>query len=185
MSVALARRLFNAQEFRSMIEAGVFREDDRVELVDGEIVEMAPIGNRHATCVRKLNLILRKVGGRALVDVQNPLGVSEENDFYPDVVLLRPRGDGYAGAIPNANDALLVIEVADSSLEFDRTIKVSRYAAAGVVELWIIDLKGSRIWVHRKPLEGDYGEVFEVRPGEMLKPPGMPDVEISVADLLS
>ena len=185
MSVSVSRRLFKTKEFRDMIEAGVFQEDDRLELVDGEIVEMSPIGNRHATCVRKLMRLLRGVDDRALLDVQNPLAISEENDFYPDVVLLRPRSDDYAGGIPNASDALLVIEVADTTLRFDRSIKKPRYAAAGAPELWIVDLEGSRIWVHRKPLEGDYGEVFEVRPGEVLKVPGMPDVEIQVAELLS
>lgn len=187
MSVSLSRRLFKTQEFRDMIEAGVFQEDDRLELVDGEIVEMAPIGNRHATCVRKLNLLLRKVGDRAFVDVQNPLGISDENDFYPGVVLLRPRADEYAGGIPRASDTLLVIEVADTTLRFDRSIKKPRYAAAGATELWIIDLEGSRsrIWVHRKPLEGDYGEVFEARHGDILKLPEMPDVEIRVSDLVS
>ena len=185
MSVSVSRRLFKTQEFRDMIEAGVFPEDDRLELVDGEIVEMTPIGNRHATCVRRLNRLLRKVGERALVDVQNPLGISDENDFYPDVVLLRPRSDDYAGGIPEASDALLVIEVADTTLRFDRFVKKPRYAAAGAPELWIVDLEGSRVWVHRKPLEGDYGEVIEARPGDILKLPEMPDVEIRVSDLVS
>jgi Uma2 family endonuclease len=184
MSVSISRRLFTTKEFRDMVEAGVFREDDRLELVDGEIVEMSPIGNRHAACVRKLNLLLRAVGNRALVDIQNPLGISEDNDFYPDVVLLKPRDDNYAGEIPGASDALLVIEVADTTLQFDRSIKKPRYAAAGAAELWIVDLEGSRVWVHRKPLEGDYGEVFEARPGDVLKVPGM-DVEIEVAELVS
>jgi Uma2 family endonuclease len=185
MSVPLSRRLFTAKEFRDMAEAGVFQEDDRLELVDGEIVEMSPIGNRHATCVRKLIRLLRSAGGRAAMDVQNPLGISKENEFYPDVVLLKPRADEYAGGIPEASDALLVIEVADTTLRFDRSIKRPRYAAAGAPELWIVDLEGSRVWVHRKPLEGDYGEVVEARPGDVLQVPGMPDVEIPVAELVS
>jgi Uma2 family endonuclease len=185
MSISISRRLFKTKEFRDMIEAGVFQEDDRLELVDGEIVEMSPIGSRHAACVRKLNLLLRSVGDRAFVDVQNPLGISEDNDFYPDVVLLKPSADNYASGIPGASDALLVIEVADTTLRFDRSIKKPRYAAAGAPELWIVDLEGSRVWVHRKPLEGDYGEVFEARPGDVLRVPGMPDVEINVSELLS
>jgi Uma2 family endonuclease len=185
MSIPLSRRLFTTLEFRTMVEAGVFHEDDRLELVDGEIVEMSPIGNRHATCVRKLIRFLQGVGDRALLDVQNPLGISDENDFYPDIVLLKPRPDVYSGGLPGASDALLVIEVADTTLRFDRSIKKPRYAAAGVPEYWIVDLEGSRVWVHRKPLEGDYGEVVEARPGEVLTPPGMPDLEIPVADLVS
>jgi Uma2 family endonuclease len=185
MSVSISRRLFKAKEFRDMIEAGVFREDDRLELIDGEIVEMSPIGSRHAACVRTLNLLLRRVGSRALVDVQNPLGVSDENDFYPDVVVLKPRDDNYVKEIPRAIDTLLVIEVADTTLKFDRTIKKPRYAEAGAPELWIVDLEGSRVWVHRTPLEGDYGEVFEARPGDVLSVPGMPDVEIQVSELFA
>ncbi|HJS72649.1 MAG TPA: Uma2 family endonuclease [Vicinamibacteria bacterium] len=184
MSAAISRHLFTTQEFRAMIEAGVFQEDDRLELVDGEIVEMSPIGSRHAACVRKLIRLLRSVGDRALLDVQNPLGVSDDNDFYPDVVLLRPRSDDYAGGIPPASDTILVVEVSDTTLQFDRSIKKPRYAAAGAPELWIVDLEGSRVWVHRKPLEGDYGEVFEARSGDVLKVPGMPDVEIPVVDLV-
>ena len=168
-----------------MTEAGVFQEDERLELVDGEIVVMSPIQNRHATCVRKLNSLLRPVGDRALLDVQNPLGSSEDNDFYPDVVLLKPRADVYASGIPKASDTLLVIEVADASLKLDRFIKKPHYASAGAAELWIIDLEGSRVWVHRKPLEGDYGEVFEARSGDVLKVPGMPDIEIEVAEIVS
>jgi Uma2 family endonuclease len=185
MSVSLSRRLFTTEEFRDMTEAGVFQEDERLELVDGEIVVMPRISIQHAACVRKLNLLLRSVGDRAFVDVQNPLGISEDNDFYPDVVLVKPRADNYASEVPGASDALLVIEVADTTLRFDRSIKKPRYAAAGVPELWIVDLEGSRVWVHRKPLEGDYGEVFEARPGDVLKVHGMPDVEIEVADLVS
>jgi Uma2 family endonuclease len=146
---------------------------------------MASVGNRHATCVRKLIEHLHPVHGRALLEVQNPLGISRENDFYPDIVLLKPRPDKYASAIPRASDTLLVIEVADTTLQFDRTVKKPRYAAAGAPELWIVDLEGSRVWVHRKPLEGDYGEVFEARSGDVLSVPGVPDVEIPVANLVS
>jgi Uma2 family endonuclease len=184
MSVSVSRRLFTAKEFRDMVEAGVFREDDRLELVDGEIVETAAIGNRHATCVRTLVQIFERFGKRALLDAHTPLGISEESDFFPDVALLRPRSDTDAESIPRASDTLLVIEVADTTLRFDRFIKMPRYAAAGAAELWIVDLEGSRVWVHRKPLEGDYGEVFEARPGDVLKVPGM-DVEIEVAELVS
>jgi Uma2 family endonuclease len=185
MSVAFSRHLFTSQEFRAMVGASVFRGDARLELVDGEVVEMSPIGSRHAACVRTLNELLRPVGKRAHVDVQNPLGISEDNDYYPDVVLLKRRVDKYAGKIPDASDALLVIEVADTTLQFDRMIKKPRYAAAGVPELWIVDLEGSRVWVYGKPSEKDYDEVFEFRPGDVLKVPEMPDVEIPVSELLS
>ncbi len=168
-----------------MAEAGVLREDDRLELVDGEIVEMAPIGHRHATCVRKMTERLTRERKRWLVDVHNPLSVSPRDELYPDLVLLRPRDDRYAGGIPSVADALLVIEVADTTLRYDRTVKLARYAAAGVQEVWIVDLEGARVWVHRKPLEGDYGEVFEARAGEIVTISAVPGFELAVDDILA
>jgi Uma2 family endonuclease len=185
MSVSLSRRLFTTEEFRAMTDAGVFQEDERLELVDGEIVVMSRISARHAASVRTLIDLLRDVGSRALLDVQSPLGVSEDNDFYPDVVLLKRRDDRYAAGVPRASDTILVVEVSDTTLQFDRSVKKPRYAAAGAPELWIVDLEGSRVWVHRKPLEGDYGEVFEARPVDILRVLGMPDVEIAVAEIVS
>ncbi len=185
MGVSISRRLFTTKEFHKMIEAGVFREAERLELVDGEIVVMAPIGNRHAACVSDLARVFQRLGRRAVLDPHTPLGISDHNDFYPDVAVLRPRSDTFTEDIPEARETRLVIEVADATLRFDRSIKKPRYAAAGAPELWIVDLEGSRVWVHRKPLEGDYGEVFEARPGDVLKVPGMPDVEIEVAELVS
>ena len=185
MSVMLSRRLFTAEEFRRMGEAGLLREDDRLELVEGVIVEMGPIGHRHASCVRKLNELFHEILGQAHIDVQNPLGVSHEDDIYPDIVLLRRREDGYAGSIPEAKDALLVVEVADTTLEYDRTVKLPRYAAAGVHEVWIVDLKGKRILAHRKPLEEEYGQVFEARGGDVLTVSAIPGFEVKVNDILT
>jgi Uma2 family endonuclease len=184
MSVTLSRRLFTAEEFRGMAEVGLLREDDRLELVNGVIVEMAPIGHRHASCVRKLNELFHELLAQVHIDVQNPLGISREDDFYPDIVLLKRREDGYAGNIPEAKDALLVVEVADTTLEYDRTVKLPRYAAAGVREVWIVDLQAKRIWVHRKPLEGDYGEVFEACAGDVLTVSAIPGFEVKVDDIL-
>jgi hypothetical protein len=184
MSVTLPRRLFTAEEFRGMAEAGLLGKNDRLELVDGVIVEMTPIGHRHAGCVRKLNELFHGVLGQVHIDVQNPLGISQGNEFYPDVVLLERREDAYAGAIPEAKDALLVVEVADTTLEYDRTVKLPRYAAAGVREVWIVDLASNRIWVHRAPLEGDYGEVFEARAGDILTISAIPGFEVKVSNIL-
>ena len=168
-----------------MAEAGVLREDDRLELVDGEIVEMAPIGHRHATCVRKMTEVFTRERERWLVDVQNPLSVSSRDELYPDLVLLHSRDDRYAGGIPSVADALLVIEVADTTLRYDRTVKLARYGASGVREVWIVDVEGARIWVHRKPLEGDYGEVFEARAGDVLTISAVPGFELAVNDILA
>lgn len=184
MSITLSRRLFTAREFRGMAAAGLLREDDRLELVEGEIVEMAPIGRRHASCVRRLNELFHAALGQVHIDVQNPLAISQKDEFYPDIVLLRRRGDGYADTIPEAKDAVLVIEVADTTLEYDRTVKLPRYADAGVPEVWIVDLQENRIWVYQKPLERDYGTVFEASAGEVLTVSGVADFEVNVDDIL-
>ena len=184
MSVTLSRRLFTAEEFRGIAEAGLLGENDRLELLDGVIVEMAPIGHRHASCVRKLNELFHELLGQVHIDVQNPLGISRGDDFYPDVVLLKRREDAYASVIPEAKDALLVVEVADTTLEYDRSVKLPRYAAAGVREVWIVDLPAKRIWVHRTPLEGDYGEVFQSGAGNVLTISAIPGFEVRVDDIL-
>ncbi len=136
-------------------------------------------------CVTKLIPVLRRIGERTLLDIHTPLGISEDDAFCPDVVLLRPRSETVAEDLPRASEALLVIEVADTTLAFDQFVKMPRYAAAGAPELWIVDLEESQIWVLRKPLDGNYREVFGVQSGDVLKVPGMPDVEIPVADLLT
>lgn len=167
-----------------MAEAGLLGEDDRLELVDGVIVEMAPIGNRHARCVRKLNELFHGALDRVQIDIQNPLAVTDEDEFYPDVVLLERLTGGYS-KIPSVVEAILVIEVSDTTLEHDRRVKLPRYAEAGAKEVWIVDLPGSRVWVHRKPLDGDYGEVFEAASGDVLAVSGLPGMELRVDDILS
>lgn len=167
-----------------MADAGLLREDDRLELVDGVIVELAPIGNRRASCVRKLNDMFHGALDRVQIDVQNPLGVSDEDEFYPNVVLLERRPGGYSD-IPTVEHAVLVVEVADTTLEHDRHVKLPRYAEAGAKEVWIIDLPGARVWVHRKPLDGDYGEVFEAVRGDVLTVSGLSGFEVRVDDILT
>ena len=158
--ISLPRRRFTTDEFHTMIDAGVFKEDDRLELIKGEIVEMTPIGKKYAVCVRKLmNLFARHISQDILLDAQNPLYLSDEHEFYPDVFLLRRTPNISAGNIPIASDVTLLIEVSDSTLLFDRTTKVPSYALAAVPEVWIVDVRGERVLVHRNPLDGVYGQV--------------------------
>ena len=178
------RRRFTVSDFHTMIEAGVFTEDDRLELVDGEIVEMSPIGSPHATCVRKLNYLLNASPQNLVIDVQNPLRLSDTSEVYPDLIVFEYRADFYADRIPNAQDAHLVIEVSDSTLFYDRTVKLPRYAEAGVIEVWIVDLNAERVLVHRDPLDGVYGRVFEVKKGGTLSTSALGNLELSLADVL-
>src|SRR5216684_8251839 len=152
MATQLTPRRFNAAEYRQMIEAGVFGRDERLELIDGEIVQMSPIGDRHAACVRRLIALLSQLfADHAIVDAQNPIMVDAAYVPQPDLALLRRRADYYATQTPTAADCLLVIEVADTSAEFDRLIKAPRYARGGVAELWLIDLERDVLVAYRDP----------------------------------
>ncbi len=133
MTPRLLRRPFTVAEYHRMAEAGVLGEDDRVELLEGEIVQMTPIGSRHAACVARLtHLFVDRLQGRAQVNVQNPVHLSERSEPQPDLALLRPRPDFYARAHPGPADVLLLVEVAETSSDVDWTVKIPLYAGAGV-----------------------------------------------------
>src|SRR5437870_5978990 len=137
MAVEIAKRCFNVAEYYRMAEAGILTEEDHVELIDGEIVAMSPVGSRHAACVKRLNRILgRRVGDLVVVGVQDPIGLDDYSEPEPDISLLRPRADFYSEAHPIPSDVLMIIEVADSSDLYDREVKVPLYARAGIPETW-------------------------------------------------
>lgn len=162
-----------------MGEAGILGEDDRLELIDGEIVTMPPIGSRHAGCVKRLNALFGSaLAGRVVVSAQDPLVLDDYSEPQPDIVLLRPRPDYYASAHPRPEDVLLLVEVADSSLDYDEDVKVPRYARAGVQEMWIVDLEHARVLVWAG------GETRTLQPGETLAPSAFPEVCLSVARIL-
>src|SRR5437667_2067225 len=121
MSSGLARHLFTVEDFQGMARTGILAEDARVELIEGEVVEMSPIGHRHNGCVNRLtSLCFARLGQTAVVQVQGPLQLSAHTQTQPDVCLLRPRADFYASRLPGPADALLVVEVADTTIESDR-----------------------------------------------------------------
>jgi Uma2 family endonuclease len=148
------RHSITVTEYVRMGEAHVFAHDARLELMEGEIVEMAPIGSAHAAVVDMLDTLLREVAPRAIVRVQGPLVLGERSAPQPDVMLLRPRADRYYNSHPVAADALLVVEVADTTLEYDLEIKRPLYARAGVTELWIVDISRRELHVFREPALG-------------------------------
>jgi Uma2 family endonuclease len=179
------RRPFTVAEYDRLIAAGILQEDERVELIDGEIVEMAPISIRHAARVNVLSaLFLRRVGDRAIVSVQNPIRLGERSEPQPDVTLLRRRADHYASALPTAADILLLIEVADSSLEYDRTVKLPLYAQAGIPEVWIVSLTGNHIEVYTQPEQGAYTHAQRAAHGETLTATTLPDLRVAVDAVL-
>jgi Uma2 family endonuclease len=185
MAVHASRKLFSVDEYHRMAEVGIFSEDDRVELIEGEIVEMAPIGNRHAFCVREFtNRVTPKLGPAAVIDVQNPLRIGDYSEPEPDLMLLRRRADSYRSGIPTPEDVLLLIEVADSSLPFDRDTKVPLYARNGIREVWVVNLDAAVIEVYRQPSETGYGEVLRLRQGDTLAPEALPNLVLEVSALL-
>jgi Uma2 family endonuclease len=185
MTPQALKRLFTVDEFHRMGEAGVFQDDDRVELLEGEIITMTPIGPRHASCVRRLIATLAPlVGADAILDVQNPLPLAAQTEPQPDVVLLKPRSDYYRDAHPGPSEVLLVIEVADSSADHDRAVKVPQYARAGIAELWVVNLPERLIEVYRQPAAGEYAEHVAVGPGRTLRLPGLGHRQIVVDDVL-
>jgi len=148
------RHSITVTEYVRMAEAHVFAHDARLELMEGEIVEMAPIGSAHAAVVYRLDTLLRKAAPRAMVFVQSPLVLSERSAPQPDVMLLRPRADEYYNSLPVASDALLVVEVSDTTLVYDLEVKRPLYARAGVTELWIVDIGRRELHVFRQPARG-------------------------------
>ncbi len=178
------RRRLSVAEYDRMGEAGILGPDDRVELIEGELIAMAPIGSYHVGSVIGLNhSLVVATDGRALVSVQNPIRLDDHNEPQPDFALLRPREDGYRNALPGPPDILLAIEVADSSLAFDRTVKAPLYARAGIPELWIVDLAGARVLVLRDPSPEGYRDVTEVLGGTVLEPSLLPGVRVGTDSL--
>lgn len=172
-----------------MAQAGIFSEDDRVELIEGEVVAMSPTGSRHAACVKRLlRLFDRSVGDRAIVSVQDPIRLSERSEPQPDLTLLKPRSDFYGQAHPGPADVLLLIEVADlsacsaqaeTSADSDRSVKLPLYARAGISEVWLVDLERERVELYWNPAPGGYQESRTVGRGERLAPQALPDLDIA------
>lgn len=185
MLTAVRRKLFTVDEYHAMAETGIIGADERVELIEGEIILMAAIGSRHQAVVDRITrLLVTRVGERAIVRVQGPVRLARITEPQPDLQLLAPRNDFYTAAHPSQQEALLVIEVADSSLRFDRDEKALIYARRGVRELWIVDLNGERVLVRRRPDSAGYGEAMEVTRGSSLAPQAFPDVRVSIDELL-
>lgn len=154
------RHRLTVEQYHRMAETGVLARDARVELIEGVIVEMAPIGSRHAATVKRLNALLTSaVVGRAIVSVQDPIRLGDRSEPHPDLALLRPREDFYANTAPTAADTLLIIEVSQATAAYDRQVKVPLYAQHGVPEVWIVDLDFSLVRFYRTPQADRYADI--------------------------
>lgn len=184
-AVAGVRRQWSVADYYAMAAAGILTEADRVELIEGEVVRMSPIGSRHAACVDRLTgLLAGVVAGVAQIRVQNPVRLSEHSEPQPDLSLLRPRPDYYATAHPAPADILLVVEVADTSIGFDRSAKVPLYARAGIAEVWLVDVTGDRVTQYAMPAAGAYTVVRDLARGDELISASLPGLTLAVTGIL-
>jgi len=183
-------RRFSVEEYHRMSEVGILQPDERVELIDGVLKQMSPIGSQHAACVSKLmNLLLPPLQGRALVRVQNPIVLDDKTEPEPDVAIVKQRDDDYSVAHPRPNDIIIVIEVADTTLEYDKGVKLSRYAQANIEEVWIVNLVERRVEIYKEVvLLKDRAAVYRTRTDyytdDVISVSAFPDLEIAIADIL-
>jgi len=185
MQTDATKKLFTVDEYYRMADAGILTQEDRVELIDGEIIEMSPIGIRHLGCVNAANAVLTEAfRGKAVVSVQNPLQLSNYTEAEPDIVLLKFRTDSYRGKKPVAADALLVLEVSDTTVPYDSEVKLPLYAAASVPEVWIENLVDDVLMVYRNPQGRTYKTQFRLKKEESVALETFPNVLLAVTDLL-
>ena len=181
----VVRRPLTVAEYHRMGEVGILTEDDRVELIEGELVAMSPIGSDHAGTTNALNRrLVQVVGDRGVVAVGNPVQLDDLSEPQPDFTVLKPRDDDYRRATPRPDEVMLIIEVADSSLAYDRNVKRSLYARHGIPEFWIVNLVAGEVEVCRGPQGEQYTSVSRVGREGMLEPQLLPGAIIPVAALL-
>lgn len=181
MVASPVRHRFTVEEYERMAEAGILDEDVRVELIAGEIVAMSPIGDRHVGGVNRTNReMVRRAGDDVTVSVQNPIRLGPHDEPLPDLAVLRGAGRG----LVDTADVLLVMEIADSSRDYDRNLKLPRYAAAGIPEAWLVDLVAGIIERHTDPQDGAYRQIVSVRRGESLASTVLPTLVVNVDAIL-
>jgi Uma2 family endonuclease len=181
------RRRFSVDEYRRLAEVGILAEDDRVELIEGDIIEMSALGARHVACVARLNArLVPSVGDSAIILVQSPVQLGPQLEPEPDVAVVRYRRDYYSRALPTAEDVLLLVEAADTSLAYDRDVKLPLYARAGIPETWLVALNHDAIGLHTDPdpAEGRYRRVEWKHRGDVLTSVAVPSVAIAVETVL-
>jgi len=185
MAITVARRRFSVAEYHRMAEAGILAYKERVELIEGEIVHMTPIGRRHMACVdRFTRFFVQGLGDRAIVRVQGSLRLDDRSEPEPDLAILRPRADFYAESDAGPADALLLVEVADTSEHYDRQVKVPLYARAGIPEVWLVDLTAATVTAYRRPDTTGYAEAIVVSGTDELSPLAFPELTLTAGSIL-
>lgn len=183
--VVLQRHRLTVDEYYRMAEAGVLAPDARVELIEGEVIDMAPMKSEHAWAITQLAARLHDaVRGRAFVFCQTPLTLGPDSEPEPDLMLVRVRPEGYGARHPTAADVLLLIEVADSSLEYDRRVKIPLYARHGVPEAWIVDLENRQVRFFRRPAGDAYTDITATETPGVTAPGLLPGLTLDLSGLL-
>lgn len=178
-NILLKRHLFTIRDYHLMAESGVIPPDSRVELLHGEIIEMSPINSQHAGTVKQLNRLLSKLlDENYILSIQDPIEISHSSEPEPDLAILKYRADIYTTSNPKPKDVLLIIEVADSSLEKDREIKLPLYSAAGIPQTWIVNLQDQQVEVYTQPTEQGYSNRHIYRKGDILDNDLIPELAI-------
>jgi Uma2 family endonuclease len=185
MATEISRRLFTVHDYHRMVDAGILSEDDRVELIHGEVLRMSPIGPRHSAAVlRATQELVKLVGGKAIVGVQGSVRLDEYDEPQPDIYLLRPKKDFYASGHAGPSDIFFIVEVADSSLAYDKGIKMRLYAETGVPEYWVADIQNEGVIAYSEARENTYSVIRQFQRGDTITPNLLPDCPIRVDVLL-
>ncbi|MCF6281729.1 MAG: Uma2 family endonuclease [Candidatus Polarisedimenticolaceae bacterium] len=184
-TVALPHQhLHTVEDYYLMAETGILKPEDRVELIDGVIVDMVSIGSKHAGVVNRLNqCLVAAVANRAIVSIQNAVRLNDLSEPEPDVALLKYRQDFYAEAHPTPDDLLLIIEVANSSLNYDRDVKLPLYARHNIPQVWLIDLNADELWIYSQPQDGTYQKKIKANLQQPVALPEISGVEIDLSAL--
>ena len=181
---SLHRHRLSVDDYHRMGDAEIFTDGARFELIEGELIDMSPIGSRHAGTVKRLNNLLKQaVGEQAIVSVQDPIVLGQHSEPEPDLALLHPRGDFYTDSHPQAEDVLLIVEVADSSLKGDLGVKVPLYARHGIPEVWLVDVENNQLSIFHTPTEHGYRHEHKTQRAGSVALQQIPGVEIDLSSL--
>jgi len=176
---------FKVDDYYRMIELGMLKDYEKAEIIEGELIRQTPIGNKHAACVEKLNEFLRdKLGKSVSIRNQQPIKVGDYNEPQPDLAVVKRRDDFYGNGKPTGDDCFLLIEVSDSTLDYDRNKKLPLYAEAKIPEFWLVNLQNNTVEVHTEPRESVYSLIRVLRRGETIKSESVPNLEIEVDKIL-
>jgi Uma2 family endonuclease len=186
VSLSVVPKRFRVADFRRMTEVGILPEESGWEIIDGFLIDKMTIGSRHASTVKRLNRKLtRLLEDNAVISVQDPIHIDEYNEPEPDIALLKPREDFYAESHPTPRDVLLVVEVSDSTVEYDRDIKKAIYAEAEIAEFWLVNLKENTIECYSQPKNGNYRLAKILETGEMLQSKTVENLRLKVEEILA